>query len=142
MAEALLNYNLFQDNLLEKIRVISAGLDTQPGWTSPKILVDYMHERFGLDLTNHRAQAVTPALYRQADLVLVMEQKQFMRLAQQYPRQTRKMHLISELDGQTYDIEDPVVRPELLLEKVTSQLQHLLTRGLLNILEWLKLKNS
>jgi uncharacterized protein (DUF3820 family) len=68
-----------------------------------------------------------------------MEQGQLMRLAQQYPRQTRKLRLLSELTDQLYDIQDPAKVPGYKIGQLVSQLQLLINNGLTTLFALLKI---
>jgi protein-tyrosine phosphatase len=142
VAAGFLKHTIVQDRLQDRIQVVSAGLDSLPGLAAPAAIVQLMAKRYGIDLSTHLSQSLTPELFQQADLVLVMEQSQLVRLAKQYPRQTSKLHLISELTGQIYDILDPATHPQQDLGVLAEQIHTLITVGLLTLLQWLKLQKQ
>jgi protein-tyrosine phosphatase len=139
IAAAFIRQSLVQDQLQDRILVTSAGLEAQPGAKTPESLTASLLSHYKIDLSAHEARPVTPDLFQKADLVLVMEQAQLMRLAQQYPRQSRKLHLISELSGKFYNIADPAPDLQTQLAPVIGELYELTQRGLVTLLRWLEL---
>ncbi|MEI6590329.1 MAG: hypothetical protein WCO38_10345 [Verrucomicrobiota bacterium] len=140
VATVFIQHRLKQSNLQGLISVVSAGLGAVSGQEVPSEIVNLVWENYGLDLSEHLAQPLTTELFQNADLVLVMEQQQLMRLAQQYPRQTKRLKLISELSGQIYDIPDALTNSSLDIAKTTEQLHALITRNLITLLQWVKLE--
>jgi protein-tyrosine-phosphatase len=141
MAAAFIHRTLEQDALEDNIFVTSAGLEAVPGIKAPESVISTMLSEYKIDLTGHITRPVTAELFQRADLILVMEQAQAMRLAQQYPRYTRKLKLFSELVGEVYNIEDPAQNPNVQITVLAKQLDILAHQGLVTLLRWLKLGN-
>ena len=92
MAAGLLRRELGAD--AERVEVESAGTaawEGQPA-TDPSIEVAATN---GVDLSSHRSRRLTPALVREADLVLVME-KAHLSAVQTLGGDPKKVHLLSE----------------------------------------------
>jgi protein-tyrosine phosphatase len=140
IAGAFINLSLEQARLRERVTVISAGLNVKPGQAPPGFVVNEIKLAYGLDLAGHRSQPVTPDLFQRVDLVLVMEQAQLVRLAQQYPRQTRKLRMLSELSGRVFDIRDALLDENIEIGEMAGQINNLVTNNFATLLGWLNLK--
>src|SRR3546814_9877685 len=98
---------------------LSAGLAALVGHPADSTAQDIAHQH-GLDLSAHRAQQITQAMCRSADLILVMESEQQRELAKRYPLARGKIRCLGELpDGQRFDVADRS-------EEHTSELQSLM----------------
>ncbi|CAE6735245.1 low molecular weight protein-tyrosine-phosphatase [Paraburkholderia domus] len=84
--------------------VISAGLNALVGRPSPDFARDVMRER-GLPIDEHRAQQITAALCKQAELILVMDNLQRRELEQRYPFAKGKVYRVGE--HSQFDVDDP-----------------------------------
>ncbi|VTU38681.1 Low molecular weight protein-tyrosine-phosphatase ptp [Variovorax sp. PBL-H6] len=82
----------------------SAGLAAPVGAPADPLAIEFAAAR-GLDLSVHRAQLVTFAMCRAADLVLVMEQRHAAELRRRYPQVWGKVFRLGEAAGS--DIADP-----------------------------------
>jgi protein-tyrosine phosphatase len=98
MAQALLSAALPQVN------VRSAGLGALVGCPADRTAVSLMSSR-GLDITGHRAVQMTSEMCVSADIILVMEHGQRVRIEQTYPELRGKIFRIGEYTKQ--DILDP-----------------------------------
>lgn len=139
MAAAFIQRLLDRANLKEQIIVSSAGLRALADREAPHMVTEHMLSAYDLDLSEHRTRPLTPGLFQRADLILVMEQAQLMRLAQQYPRQTCKLRLISELGGSANDIKDVGDDPSADVPFLAEQLHRLIEPNLNTLLGWLKI---
>ena len=91
------------------IQIRSAGLSTSPGLPSPSELFEITKEE-GLDLSRHRALAVTRALVEEADLVLAMTRAQLQELHALFRNEEEKFRLLSDFAlgrNRGRDITDP-----------------------------------
>lgn len=106
MAEAILRQRLEQEGLTDW-RVESAGTWAVDGRPASQRAMQVMAER-GLDLGGHRSQVVDQRLMQLADLVLAMTQHHAEALRLEFPDQSEKVFLLSEMkDGRRYDVDDP-----------------------------------
>ncbi len=142
IAQAFINSMLEQDQLQHRISVMSAGLNVKPGQKPSEFILNEIKLKYGLDISRHQSQPVTSDLFHRSSLVLVMEQEQLMRLARQYPRQTKKLHLLSELSGRVFDIEDGLIEAHVDIGEMMEQIYNLVTKNLVTLLSWLELTST
>jgi protein-tyrosine phosphatase len=96
----------------ERAFVYSAGTDAPVGAPATRAAVEAAAE-LGADIAAHRAQQLTPALLRPADLVLVMEKYHRQRVADMLPEAAVRTRLLGEYLSDAApgrEIEDPVGR--------------------------------
>lgn len=118
--------------------VSSAGtwaLETEPA--SPNAQAVMQHR--GLSLEGHRARTVTDEMLMTADLVLVMTRHHLDSLGAEFPGARAKIHLLSELVGQQYDIGDPYGASLDEYEVCAVELTQLIERGYRRVDRWLAL---
>ena len=128
MAAALLRRRLEQDEERSDWRVVSAGTWASEGRRASGHAIEEMASR-GLDIGSHRSRSVDERLMEQADLVLVMTQNHAEALAATFPDRAEKVHLLSEMVGETYDISDPYGGPRSEYASVARELEGLIDRG-------------
>jgi protein-tyrosine phosphatase len=94
----------------------SAGLATQPGWNAhPRVLARC--RELDIDVGGHASTAVTQAMVRAADLVLVMEVRQIVAMTRRYPRARRKTFLLTCLAPDLPpDIADPAGKEDAVVD--------------------------
>lgn len=63
--------------------------------------------RFGLDLTDHVAKALTPQLIEQAALIIVMERWQVEAILSVFPSYAHKVYTLRQLAGEVAHIDIP-----------------------------------
>jgi protein-tyrosine phosphatase len=87
-------------------------------------------QRFGLDVRAHRSQPVTAELLSRYDLILVMETGHKEALHIEFPIQSKKIQLLSEVvDGLAYDIPDPFSMEGQHDRDIVNELQKIIRRG-------------
>jgi len=106
MAEALLRAQLARDEARRGWHVGSAGVWTTEGRPASAHAIKEMDRR-AIDLHAHRSRTVTRALMAEADLVLAMTRRHVEALNAAFPAYAHKVHLLSEMAGPAYDIDDP-----------------------------------
>ncbi len=99
--------------------IFSAGLGALVGHPAAPFSVALMAEQ-GIDIGTHRAQSLTSALVRSADLVLTMDLAQKRHIEQSYPTARGKVFRLGDAD-----IPDPY-RQDMA---VFRQTYHLLSQG-------------
>jgi len=92
MAEWLLR-KLLEDRPILEVQVRSAGFIALPGNTATHLAMVVAKEH-GVDLDRHRAQPLTSALIRDADLILVMEPGHRRELLHHRPDAASKVFLL------------------------------------------------
>lgn len=128
MAAALFRQRLDEDPQRRDWEVVSAGTWASAGRPSTDHAIDEMASR-GLDLRAHRSRSIDESLMKQADLVMVMTQNHAEALSVSFPDHADKVHLISEMVGETYDISDPYGGPRREYAQVAEELETLIDDG-------------
>lgn len=85
-------------------QVRSAGLAAMVGHGADPLAVRLMAEA-GIDISAHRGRLLTDAVAREADLILVMDDKQKKQIAEQYPYARGRVFRLAEAAKK--DIPDP-----------------------------------
>ncbi|RJQ40294.1 MAG: hypothetical protein C4545_08955 [Anaerolineaceae bacterium] len=108
IAEATFHKLLKKQNIENDWTVESAGTWTQPGF--PIIpSEEWIRDNLGLEISGHRSKIVDLKMISQFDLIVVMESNQKEALSVEYPCESHKIYMLTELtDGPIYDISDPV----------------------------------
>jgi len=128
MAAALLRARLSRDEARRDWQVESAGTWGVEGRPASAYAIEEMARR-GLDLSAHRAHPVTPELVAGADLVLVMEKAHAEALRAAFPDHAGKVHLLSEMVGRRYDIDDPYGGTREEYAAIAKELEGLIEAG-------------
>ncbi|MDX1662646.1 MAG: hypothetical protein R3272_02560 [Candidatus Promineifilaceae bacterium] len=133
VAEGLLRERL-RENGLESWQVSSAGTWARFQRSAAKHSIDVLGEQ-GIDISSHRAREVTGAMLEEADLILCMETGHAEALRAEFPEIADKIHLLTEMAGHPYSVEDPYGGPRSEFEQMVGELSDLLERGLPRITE-------
>jgi protein-tyrosine-phosphatase len=136
MAAALFNARARRRGEAHLYYAASAGtwaLDNAPASTNAIVT---MAQR-GIDLTTHRGQTVTRAMLDQADVVIVMTTSHRDALISEFPHVRAKIHLMSELASQVYDIADPYGGTLEEYEDCAQHLEMLIDTGYEKIKSWI-----
>lgn len=96
--------------------------------------IEVMSQR-GFDITNHRASMVRDAHMTGADLVLTMELGHAEALRAEFPEQAHKVFMLTEMVGQTYNVEDPYGGPYDEYVRMADTVTSLIDKGLDRIIE-------
>jgi protein-tyrosine phosphatase len=91
----------------------------------------------GLSLADHRARTVSREIVDGADLILVMTRSHRDALAAEFPDVLPRLHLLSELGGVEYDINDPYRQPREVYRTCARELEELVERGYHRLDKWL-----
>jgi protein-tyrosine-phosphatase len=102
MAEGLCRSWLGRYQLRQAVEVASAGLHAVAGAPVSQAVVAIMSEQ-GIDLSGHVAVGLTAAKVREADLILVMEQRQRQQLLEQFPEAAGRAFVLKEYVAMTND---------------------------------------
>ena len=85
--------------------------------------VDILAEK-GIDISQHKSRMIDARILGEADLVLTMVSGHAEALRAEFPGQSDKIFLLSEMAGPAYDISDPYGGPrdeyELMVRDVTK----------------------
>jgi protein-tyrosine-phosphatase len=135
MAEALFKSILEEAGVRSEWRVESAGAWAYPSVPATDLARQAMRER-GLDIEEHRAQAVTEDLMDQFDLVLVMEDRHRSFLQTQFPAYADRVRLFSGIIDRKDDIADPVTGTLDTYRATVDELALIFRRGYDRLLQW------
>ena len=107
MAEFLFR-QMLQEAEIDTIDVMSAGLHAFPGNQSPREAIEVMAE-VGIDMSHHRARALTLDLGARFELVLLMDRHNLREHLTLFPRPRNKAGLLRpfSIGSRGRDIDDP-----------------------------------
>ena len=128
MAAALLRARLEEDQERQDWRVVSVGTWASEGRPASAYAIEEMSER-GIDIRTHRSRSVDAGLMEEADLVLVMTRNHAEALSVAFPEHAQKVHLLSEMSGQAYDVSDPYGGTRLEYAYIAQELEQLIDEG-------------
>jgi protein arginine phosphatase len=133
MAEAL--FAAKAKRMGDSFTVHSAGTWALEGSPASSNAMVVMANR-GLDLNAHRGTMIDRALMDQADAIIVMTRNHREALVAEFPHHRAKIHLMSELRNQTFDIGDPYGGVLAEYESCARQLERLVEDGYDRIKTW------
>lgn len=128
MAELLLK-KMLSDVKEKKINVKSAGVEPS-GWPDLPEEAKEVLRKEGVAEAKHKPQGVTPAMAREADIILVMEEYHRSAVIHEFPAAASKVHLLKSYAGikSAYDgIYDPFGQPIAAYEKAMKDIKEGLT---------------
>lgn len=128
MIHAMLKQRLEAEGLAKSVEVRSAGVAAMPNLPASPEGVSLLAAR-GLDLSSHRASALSAADIRRADLILVMEEAHRRQIYHRAPDQMHKVLLFSELVGEETDLADPYGQGREAYEITLARIDDILERG-------------
>lgn len=113
-------------------RVDSAGtwgLDGEKAAKNSQLVM----EKRGLDLSTHRARTVDAAMLAEYDLILTMEAGHKEALGVEFPEVVDRVFLLSEMEGSSNPIEDPIGKTVDAYEETAKKMDGIIERGFLKI---------
>ena len=128
MAQAMFAAKVAALNQGENWNIGSAGTAAAEGIMATPFARRVMAER-GLNLESHRSRVVTASLLESADLILTMTRNHREALCAEFPQVEHKIHLLSELIDQTFDIDDPVGGSEEDYRVCADEMEQILDKG-------------
>ncbi len=137
MAEAMLTAKVAVVNQSDANAWIigSAGTSAADGIMATPFARQVMAAR-GLNLESHRSRVVTASLFESADLILVMTRNHREALCIEFPQFKHKIHLLSDLIDQTFDIDDPAGGDEEDYRVCADEMGQIIDKGFQRIVEW------
>ena len=135
MAQAMLAAKVAAMNQSDEWIIGSAGTSAADGIMATLFARRVMAAR-GLDLESHRSRLVTALLLESADLVLTMTQNHREALCVEFPQFNHKIHLLSDLIHQTFDIDDPVGGDEEDYRLCADEMGLIIEKGFQCIATW------
>ena len=92
-------------------------------------------KNYGLDISDHVARMVEEQYLIQADLVLCMEANHAEALRAEFPAQSHKVFMLTEMSGQAYSVHDPYGEPLISYQRMAAELAEIIDNGLDRIIE-------
>ena len=114
--------------------VTSAGTWTTDGIPPGEKLIAAM-AAFGIDIGDHRSRMLDANIIADQDLVLVMEEHHKEALCFEFPDQSDRVFLLSEMIDQHFEINDPFSGPLNAYLQTAKHIDAILTQGLEKIIE-------
>jgi protein-tyrosine-phosphatase/predicted ATP-grasp superfamily ATP-dependent carboligase len=105
----------------------SAGLKANSAQTTPEEFLRAAKRR-GIDLADHRPKRVTLDDLKWADLIVLMDQRNYDLLRELDPKSLRKVVWLGALDGNGIEIEDPYGVSEQRMNEVLERIDGCLDR--------------
>ena len=134
IAAALFTRLLQESGQLAGWRIESAGTWAIDGLPAGRRAQRAMHD-MRLDLSKHRTRCVTAEMLAVFDLILVMEQGHKEALQAEFPTIARRVFLLAEMAGGTWDVADPTGGSEDDVRETARVIARLLTKGSARIRE-------
>ena len=128
MAEALLGARLSCDEARREWHVSSAGAWTTNGRPASAYAIEEMAQR-GISMSAHRSSSVTRERMETSDLVLAMTRHHAEALEAAFPENAYKVHMLSNMVGQTYSIRDPYGGTRMEYATVAKELEEVIEAG-------------
>jgi protein-tyrosine-phosphatase len=135
MAEGLLKAKIGRMGDAGNLVARSAGTWAMEDQPASGHAITVMAER-GIDISKHRGHTVTPEDLEDAKVVVVMTRSHRDAIHAEFPESRLKLHLMSELKGRTFDIEDPYGGILSAYQQTAQELQDLIEGGYSTILHW------
>ena len=136
MAVGLLRDKLIREKMNQHVRVHSGGIWALEGQLASAYARQVMAEQ-DLDISEHRGRNLTQVMVDEADLILVMTRHHDQTIARNFEGDADKVHLLSEMTGPAYDIEDPYGGSLTDYRRTATELEDLIERGYSRILKLL-----
>ena len=141
MAAAIMRRRIAELGLEDEIEVFSAGVWAEEGHAASANAIATLAPR-GMDLTEHRSRLLAPALLREADLVLVMEEAHRRSLFHLAPQHLGKVYLLTEMSGRHADVADPYGGTAEGYVRTADELESLIGAGMPMILRRLGVRDA
>ena len=135
MAQAMFAAKVAAVNQSDKWIIGSAGTSAADGIMATPFARRVMAAR-GLNLESHRSRVVTASLLESANLILTMTRNHREALCLEFPQFDHKIHLLSELIDQTFDIDGPAGGDEEDYRLCADEMGLIIEKGFQRIVAW------
>jgi protein-tyrosine-phosphatase len=135
MASALLAAKVARMGQSNEWAIGSAGTWAEGGYPATSFAQKILAEK-NISLKTHRSRVVSAELLEAANVVLVMTQNHLEALRAEFPQFGDKLHVLSELIDQSYDINDPAGGTENDYRLCADDLQQIIERGFSRLVDW------
>ena len=134
MAMGLLREKLRKAGLEGEYKVHSAGVRGLEGQPPTGYAGEAMAKR-GIDISDHRSHDLTPEDVGEADLILTMTRGHAEAISVEFPQHAHKVHLLSQMTGRHYDIQDPYGSPWYEYRQCANEIEKLIEEGYPRIMQ-------
>ena len=134
MAEVLFKQKLLEAGMTDDWTVESAAAWGRAGEPATENARQVAAEN-GLDLYSHRSQRVEDLDLNSFDLILVMQVGHQEGLRAEFPDLAERIHLLSQMSGQPYDVRDPAGGNIETYRWTWDEIERLLEDGFTTIIE-------
>jgi protein-tyrosine-phosphatase len=134
MAVGFLREKLRKAGLEGEYRVHSAGVWGLEGQPPTAYAGEVMATR-GIDISDHRSHDLTPEDVDEADLILTMTRGQAEAISVEFPQHAHKVHLLSQMAGRHYDIQDPYGGQLYEYRQCANEIKNLIEEGYPRIMQ-------
>ena len=141
MATALIQHEIEKRGLADQVSVESAGTFALKGYPASEGSVNAMAQR-GLDISDHRARQLIASLVKEADIIVVMEERHRRSIFHTWPQALIKTLLLSELSGGHADIDDPYGGEQWEYDETAAIIEDYVQKGMPALLRRLKLPDE
>lgn len=128
MAEAMLNAKIGASGLVDRVKVLSAGIAVfgeAPASTGAQSAM----ARRSLNLAEHRARQLLPEYVQAADLVLAMTRSHKDAVIAAVPQAADKVFTLAEFAGEVRDVSDPFGGSDAIYENCAAEIARLLDKA-------------
>ncbi len=133
-AAAVLTAQIMRAGLDDRWQVESAGIWATPN-LPPTDLAQRVAAKRGMAINGRHSQVVDESRVRSSSLIFVMTQNHREALAAEFPFVADRVHLLSEIINQSFDINDPAGGTEEDYEACFHDLQSILQEGFAHLRE-------
>ncbi len=138
MMAAVLRRGIAARGFAEKIDVVSAGIQANPGDPVDPVVLELLASR-GMPPGKRYAHPLLMADVQQADLILVATEQHRQSLFHRSPENLYKVILFSELIGSHWDMVDPFRQPLAVYTNVLDEIEETVDSGWAKLLQLLDL---
>ena len=135
MAQGLLNAKISRMGDEGKLLARSAGTWAMENQPASGHAITVMAKR-SIDISKHYGRMVTREELAAASAVIVMTRSHRDAISAEFPESRPKLHLMSELKGRIFDIDDPYGGILTAYERCAQELEELVQEGYQTILQW------
>lgn len=134
MAEGILKNLVSKRTDADEWHIESAGVWALNGRPAAILSISVM-ETMGIDISGHQSQPANLELLEKFNLIFTMEYEHKRFLQERYEETYDRIHMLSELVGEVFDIPDPIGGEPGDYEEIAYLIEHILTDGLDRIVE-------
>lgn len=109
-------------------RIESAGTWSIEGQPAASNTQEVLAQR-NIDISEHRSRSLNRKLLSEFNLILTMEEGHKEAIRVEFPEVANRVFLLSEMIGESYNIEDPIGGPVEHFELTAQEFERIFNRG-------------